>query len=52
MPQQRHVVDGVGTGDHPRDQARDLQFRVDPAGRLDPHVLGDQLLETGTTREL
>ena len=47
VPQQAHVVDRVGPGDHPRDQARDLQMGVGPTRRADPHVLGDQPLQPG-----
>jgi hypothetical protein len=31
--------------------ARDLQVRVTTAGRVDPHPLGDELLQTGSLRK-
>ncbi len=47
MAQQCHVIDRVSAGDHSRDQARDIQVRVDAFGLADPHVFGDQLSEPG-----
>ena len=52
VPQQRHVLDRVGAGDHARDQRRDLQSGVPAAGLPDPHVLSDQRLQPGPLREL
>jgi len=45
VPQQAHVVDRVGPGDHARDQRQDLQDRVAATGLVDPDVLGDQVLQ-------
>lgn len=52
MPQQPHVVDGIGAGDHPRDQRQDLQVSVPATGLVDPNVLTDQALKTGPFGEL
>jgi hypothetical protein len=51
VTQQRHVVDGIGTGDHPRDQAPDLQMRVDTASLPERHMPGDQRRQTGPLSE-
>jgi len=51
VPQQAHIVDRVGPGDHARDQRQDLQDRV-PATRLvDPNMLGDQVMQTSPLGE-
>jgi len=42
----------AGAGDSPGDQGGDLQIRVDPARAVDPHVLGDEPLQTGSLHEL
>jgi len=52
VPQQRHVLDRVRPGDHPRNHRRDLQLRVDAAGPAQPHVLGDEALQTGPFGQL
>jgi len=52
VPQQAHVVDRVGAGDHPCDQRRDLQVGVATAGPGDPNVLTDQALQAGPFSEL
>ena len=52
MPQQRHVIDAVRTRDHPRDQPRDFQVGVAATGLVDPHVLGDQVLQASAGGEL
>jgi len=52
VPQQRHVLDRVRAGDHPRDQSRDLQLRVHAAGSADVDVPGDQLAQPGAISEL
>jgi hypothetical protein len=46
VPQQTHVVDRVGAGDHPSDQGRHLQAGVAATRLADRHVPGDQLLQT------
>ena len=38
-----HVINAVGSGDHPRDQRRDLQVRVRPTYGVQRQVLGDQV---------
>ena len=52
VPQQRHVIDRVGAGDHPGDQGRDLQVRVDPNGLAQLDLVGDQALQTGPFSQL
>jgi hypothetical protein len=42
VPQYVHVVDAVGAGGHPGDQARCLQVRVYPGWGGDREVLADQ----------
>ena len=51
VPQQAHVIDRISPGDHPGDQARDLQVRVDPALAARPDVLCDQAAEPGALRQ-
>ena len=51
MPQQVHVIDAVRAGRHARDQARDLQVRVDPARAAGPDVLRDQAAQPGPLRQ-
>jgi len=45
VPEQRHVINAVGTGDHARDQRRDLHPGVPTARVVDPDVPGDQVLQ-------
>jgi len=52
VTQQRHVIDRVGPGDHPGNQARDLQVGVDPSGLGQLDMLPDQALQTGTFGQL
>jgi len=47
VPEQPHVVDAVGAGDHPRDQRADLDRGVAPAGFGQGHVLIDQVGQPG-----
>ena len=47
VPQQVHVLDAVRPGRHARDQARDLQVRVDAALPARPDVLRDQAAQAG-----
>ena len=42
VPQQAHVLDRVRAGDHPRDQARDLQVRIDATSLDRVDVLLDE----------
>lgn len=52
MPQQRHLIDGVRAGDHPRDQGRDLEFGVGASRLAEGHVLGDQVMQPGPLSEV
>ena len=52
MPQQRHVIDRVGPGDHPRDQARDLEVGVDATGLVQSDLLADQKVQAGPLGQL
>jgi hypothetical protein len=52
MPQQVHVIDRVGTGNHPCDQAWNLQVRVDATGLAQVDVVPDEPLQTRSLREL
>lgn len=52
VPQQGHVIDAVRTGDHARDQRRDLQRRVGAASLADPDVLSDKVLQPGPFGDL
>jgi len=52
VPQQRHVLDRVRAGDHPGDQARDLQLGVAAPRLVDPDVIGDELLKPGPLGQL
>jgi len=45
MPQEIHVIDAVGSGDHPGHQRRHLQGGVDPAGGLQGQLAGDQVAQ-------
>jgi hypothetical protein len=47
MPQQVHALDAVRPRRHPRDQAPDLQLRVDPARAAGPDMLSDQAGQPG-----
>ena len=51
VPQQRHVVDGVGAGDHPRDQRGHLQPRVRALVGRHRQVLLCQRCEPGRLRQ-
>ena len=51
VPQQVHVLDAVRPGGHARDQARDLQLRVDPARPAGPDMLSDQAREPSPLRQ-
>ena len=51
MPQQVHVINAVRADRHARDQARDLQLRVDPARPAGPDVLSDQPGQPGALRQ-
>ena len=51
VPQQVHVIDRIGPGGHPGDQARDFHLSVDPALAARPDVLRDQLAEPGALRQ-
>jgi hypothetical protein len=51
VPQHPHVIDAVGPGGHPGDQAAGLQIRVRPAGPARADVAGDQVLQAGPLRE-
>jgi len=52
VPQQRHVIDRVRPGDHPRNHRGDLQVGVDAAGLAQLHMLGGEPLQTGPLGEL
>ena len=47
VPQQRHVIDAVGAGDHPRDQRGDLRPRVRALVGRHAQVLIGQLPQPG-----
>lgn len=47
VAEQVHVVDRIGTGDHPTDQRRDLQVRVGTTRCGQGQVLGDQVAQAG-----
>jgi hypothetical protein len=47
VPQQIHVLDAVRVGGRARDQAPELQLRVDPARAARPDVLGRQISQPG-----
>src|SRR5665647_700566 len=47
VTEQVHGVDGVRTGDHPRDQRRDLHAGVGPGRPRDPHVSSGQVVQPG-----
>ncbi len=51
MPQQVHVIDGVGAGDHPGDQRRDLQVRIRAAPRRQRELRGDKLRQSAALGE-
>ena len=52
-PQQRHVLDAVGAGDHPRDQMRTFSFAIiDARQLLEVNMLADQRLQTSSLGEL
>ena len=51
MAQHVHVINGVRSGDHSRDQRRDLQVSVRTAGRLQRQVLGDQASQPSALRQ-
>ena len=51
MPQQVHVIDAVRARGHPRDQARDLQVRVDPAFTARPDMRRNQARQPGALRQ-
>jgi hypothetical protein len=46
-PQQRHVIDRVGTGNHARDQRQDLKQRVLAARPVEANMLGDKVTQPG-----
>ena len=48
---QVHVIDAVRPGRHPRDQARHLQLRVDPARPTGPDMRSDQISKPGPLRQ-
>jgi hypothetical protein len=52
VSQQRHVIDRVNPGDHPRDQARDLQVSVDAGWLAQLDVLLDEPLEPSPPGQL
>jgi hypothetical protein len=52
VPEQRHVIDRVGTSDHARDQRRDLQAGVSTTGLPDPDMVDEQVLQAGASGEL
>jgi hypothetical protein len=45
VTQQRHVIDRIGAGDHPRDQAADLHIGVDTDRLIHPHMRRHQRME-------
>ena len=51
VPQQAHVIDGVGARGHARDQAADLQVRVHPALAARADVLREQFRQAGPLGE-
>ena len=51
MPQQAHVIDAVGPGDHPGHQARHFQVRVYPAPLADPDMFCGQAAQTRALRQ-
>jgi hypothetical protein len=53
VPQQIHVLDGVGAGDHPRHQRENLRGGVRAALRGDPNPVSDQAAEpaSGSQRQ-
>jgi hypothetical protein len=51
VPQHVHVIDRIRARRHARDQARDLQVRVDTALAARPDVLRDQIAEPGAPGE-
>ncbi len=51
-PKQVHVIDRVGAGDHPRDQARDLHLGVAAPGPVDFDEIGDEPMQPGPFGQL
>jgi len=52
VPQQRHAIERVSAGDHPRDQAQDLQVGVAATRLVDLDVGRDELLTPGSLGQL
>jgi len=52
VAQQVHVLDAVGTGDHPGDHRRNLQVRVHATGLTQRQLLTDQARQTARGSKL